>query len=224
MYNKVVMCMKKLDIIYEDKELIVVNKPAKKLTIATNKEELNTLYHEVYEYVHKKNKRNRIFIVHRLDKDTSGVVLFSKNEKLKYLLQDNWNEITKRSYLAIVEGIVKDKGTVKSYLKETKTLLTYSSNKKDGKLAITEYEPITYHNKNTLLKINIKTDRKNQIRVHMKDIGHPIIGDKKYGSKKDLYKRMTLHAYELELIHPITKKKMVFTAKIPNCFNEFKKI
>ena len=224
MYNKVVMCMKKLDIIYEDKELIVVNKPAKKLTIATNKEELNTLYHEVYEYVHKKNKRNRIFIVHRLDKDTSGVVLFSKNEKLKYLLQDNWNEITKRSYLAIVEGIVKDKGTVKSYLKETKTLLTYSSNKKDGKLAITEYEPITYHNKNTLLKINIKTGRKNQIRVHMKDIGHPIIGDKKYGSKKDLYKRMTLHAYELELIHPITKKKMVFTAKIPNCFNEFKKI
>lgn len=224
MYNKVVMCMKKLDIIYEDKELIVVNKPAKKLTIATNKEELNTLYHEVYEYVHKKNKRNRIFIVHRLDKDTSGVVLFSKNEKLKYLLQDNWNEITKRSYLAIVEGIVKYKGTVKSYLKETKTLLTYSSNKKDGKLAITEYEPISYHNKNTLLKINIKTGRKNQIRVHMKDIGHPIIGDKKYGSKKDLYKRMALHAYELELIHPITKKKMVFTAKIPNCFNEFKKI
>ena len=224
MYNKVVMCMKKLDIIYEDKELIVVNKSAKKLTIATNKGELNTLYHEVYEYVHKKNKRNRIFIVHRLDKDTSGVVLFSKNEKLKYLLQDNWNDITKRSYLAIVEGIVKDKGTVKSYLKETKTLLTYSSNKKDGKLAITEYEPISYHNKNTLLKINIKTGRKNQIRVHMKDIGHPIIGDKKYGSKKDLYKRMTLHAYELELIHPITKKKMVFTAKIPNCFNEFKKI
>ena len=213
------MKKKKLDIIYEDKELLVVNKPAKQLTIATNKQERNTLYHEVYEYVHQKHKKNRIFIVHRLDRDTSGIVVFAKNEKIKHLLQEHWNELAiTREYMAIVDGVIKEKGIIKSYLKETKTLRTYSTTKKDGKLAITEYEPITYHHNQTLLKIHIKTGRKNQIRVHMQDLGYPILGDKKYGNGKDPFHRMALIANKLELIHPVTHQKLVFETRLPKIF------
>lgn len=210
------MYMKKMDIIYEDKEFLVVNKPAKKLTIATSKEKIHTLYHEASEYVKKKHKKNRIFIVHRLDRDTSGIVVFSKNEKLKFALQNQWNELAiNREYLALVEGNLKKSGTIRSYLKETKTLLTYSSKKKDGKLAITHYKPLIHSPKQSLVEIHIDTGRKNQIRVHMKDLGHPIIGDKKYGSTKDPFHRMCLHASKLELIHPATKKHYIFEAKTP---------
>lgn len=221
MYNKTVMLMKKLDIIYEDKEFLVVNKPPKLLTIATDKERVHTLYHEASEYVKKQHKKNRIFIVHRLDRETSGVVIFAKNEVLKLELQAHWNELAiNREYLALVEGKLTSSGTIKSYLKETKTLLTYSSNKKDGKLAITHYKPLVSNPKQTLVEIHIDTGRKNQIRVHMKGLGHPILGDKKYGSKKDPYHRMCLHASKVELIHPKTKKHYLFEARIPN---EFKK-
>ncbi len=216
LYNSFVIQMKKLDIIYEDKEFLVINKPAKKLTIATEKEKIHTLYHEASEYVKKKHKKNRIFIVHRLDRDTSGVVLFVKNEQLKFALQNNWNELAlEREYLALVEGSLENSGTIRSYLKETKTLLTYSSKKKDGKLAITHYRPLCISTKQTLVKINIDTGRKNQIRVHMKDLGHPIVGDKKYGTGKDPYHRMCLHASKLKIIHPKTKKQYLFEARIP---------
>lgn len=209
---------KKLDIIYEDKEIIVVNKPAKKLTIATTKEQNRTLYHEVREYVKKQNPKNKIFIVHRLDKDTSGVILFAKNEKIKKLLQDNWDYLTvNREYLAIIEGIPKNKkDIIKSYLMETKTLQVFSTkDSKKGKLAITEYEVLKSNKSYSLLKINIKTGRKNQIRVHMSDINHPIVGDKKYNSKTNPLNRLGLHAKTLEIKHPITKKVMSFTAKVP---------
>lgn len=161
MYNKSVMYMKKLDIIYEDKEFLVINKPHKKLTIATDKEKIHTLYHEASEYVKKKHKKNRIFIVHRLDRDTSGVVVFVKNEHLKFALQEHWNELAvNREYLALVEGNLKNSGTIRSYLKETKTLLTYSTKKKDGKLAITHYKPLKNSPKQTLVEIHIDTGRK----------------------------------------------------------------
>ena len=124
--------MKKLDIIYEDKELLVVNKENNLLTIGNNKNKINTLYHEVRNYIHKKNQK--VFIVNRLDRDTSGIVLFAKNEKLKKLLQDNWNDIADRYYYAIVEGIPKNnKDTLKNYLKESSTLEVYVSNNNDGK-------------------------------------------------------------------------------------------
>lgn len=212
--------MKKLDIIYEDKEFLVINKPSHKLTIGTDREKIHTLYHEASEYVKKQHKRNKIFIVHRLDRDTSGIVLFVKNESLKFKLQEHWNELAiNREYLALVEGTLKTKGTMRSYLKETRTLLTYSTNKKDGKLAITHYTPLKSNKNQTLVKIKIDTGRKNQIRVHMKDLGYPIIGDKKYGSKKDPYHRMCLHAAKLEIIHPITKKHYIFNAGIPKIFD-----
>ena len=210
----------KLDIIYEDKAIIVVNKPSHLLTISTDNEKEKTLFHKVMMYEKKKNKNNKVFIVHRLDKDTSGLVLFAKEEKFKYKLQNNWDKDTKRGYVAVVHGKTENKKVLKSYLTETKTLLVHSTqDKKLGKLAITEYEKISENKKLTLLKINIKTGRKNQIRVQLNDEGNQIVGDKKYGeSKFDPLRRLCLHANYLSIIHPVTNKKMVFETMIPKEF------
>lgn len=209
---------RKLDILYEDKFLLIVNKPANLLTISTEKEKDRTLYNYVYDYLKKKNKNNKVFIVHRLDKDTSGIVMFAKEEKIKFCMQENWDKIV-RNYVAVVNGKVKNKkGVLKSYLMETKTHLTYSVNDKNGKLAITEYEKVLENNKYTMLSLNLKTGRKNQIRVGLADIGNSIVGDKKYGIKKDPIRRMALHANYMEFIHPKTKEKVVIDIDIPSCF------
>ena len=209
---------KKLDILYEDKFLIIVNKPANLLTISTEKEKERTLFHYVFDYLKKKNKNNKVFIVHRLDRDTSGIVIFAKDEKTKFYMQENWDKI-KRNYVAVVNGIVKkDKDTLKSYLQETKTHLTYSVNDKNGKLAITEYEKVLENKEYTMLSLNLKTGRKNQIRVQLADMGNSIVGDKKYGIKKDPIRRMALVANTLEFIHPKTKVKMFIDIDIPNSF------
>lgn len=210
----------KLDIIYEDKELIVVNKPSGLLTISTDKEKEKTLFHKVYMYIKKKNKNNKVFIVHRLDKDTSGIVLFAKNESLKMKLQNDWEKTAiERKYVAIVRGNVEKKnGQVVSWLKETKTLMTYSSKQpNDGKKAITNYRLIGSNDTYSLLDIEIKTGRKNQIRVHMKDIGHSIVGDHKYGAK-DGFRRMYLHAYKLTIKHPVNGNVLEFETDIPDEF------
>ena len=210
----------KLDILYEDKYLIAISKPANLLTIGTMKEREKTLYRKVSDYVKKQHKSNKIFIVHRLDKDTSGIILFAKSEEIKRKLQQNWDK-TKRLYVALVEGKVTKSGTIKNWLKETKTLMTYSSNKpNDGQLAITKYEPIISIKEYSLLKIEILTGRKNQIRVHMKDIKHPIVGDKKYGSTKNPIRRMTLHATYLKFTHPITNKEIELISNYPEIFNK----
>ena len=210
----------KLDIIYEDKSIIVVNKPSHLLTISTDNEKEKTLFHKVMLYEKRKNKSNKVFIVHRLDKDTSGLVLFAKDEKTKFKLQNNWDKETKRGYVAVVHGKTKDSDTLKSYLTETKTLLVHSTpDKKLGKLAITEYKRVLENKKLSLLKINIKTGRKNQIRVQLADNGNEIVGDKKYGENKfDPLRRLCLHANYLEIVHPVTNKKMVFELDIPKVF------
>lgn len=208
---------KELDIIYEDKDIIVVNKPAGLLTISTFKEKEKTLYHLVREYVKKVNKQNQIFVIHRLDRDTSGIVMFAKNEKIKNLYQNHWNDIVRtRKYQAIVEGILENKsGTLKSYLEENEEGYVYPS--KNGKLAITNYIVKKESKYYSLLDIDIKTGRKNQIRVQLKEIGHPIVGDKKYGNKKD---RMYLCAYELSLQNPVTKKIDTYKVNVPRKFKE----
>lgn len=213
--------MKKLDIIYEDKEIIVVNKEAKLLTISTDKVKNHTLYNEVSNYVKKQYPKNKIFVVHRLDKDTSGVILFVKNEKIKKAFQDNWeNIVIKREYVALVEGNNIGKGIIKSYLFETKTLQVLSSNNPNkGKLAITEYESIKESKKYSLVKINILTGRKNQIRVHLNLIGHSIVGDKKYGALTNPLNRLGLHATRLVITHPFTKEIMIFESNVPQVFN-----
>ncbi len=206
--------MKKLDIIYEDKDFLVVNKPAGLLTISDGKTN-NTLYSMARIYVKKQNPHNKIFIVHRLDKDTSGVILFSKNEKLKYLLQNDWNNLCLvREYYAIVEGIMpKEKDTLTNYLQESKTHQVYvTNNKRLGKLAITNYEVIEAKNNKSLLKINIETGRKNQIRCQLAFINHPIIGDRLYHNKA---KRLMLHATKLVIVQPITKQTYTFISPVP---------
>ena len=187
-YNK----SKDIKIIYEDNDIIVVDKPYNLLTISNGKE--ISLYNLVSDYVKKNNKKNKIFIVHRLDKDTSGLIVFAKNIKTKNYLQDNWNKVERR-YLALVNGITKESDILKNYLKENQNHFVYVSN--NGVLAITEYKKIKEINNNSLLDINIKTGKKNQIRVQLSNIGHPILGDKKYGINN--YKRLCLHAYKLVL-------------------------
>ena len=216
------MKKKKLDIIYEDKNIIVVNKPSGLLTVSTEKEKEKTLFKEVSLYVKKSNPKAKIFIIHRLDKDTSGIVVFAKNQNIKYKYQNNWdNLVIKRGYTAVVEGtLIKKKDTIKSYLRETKTFMVYSTNdRENGKLAITNYNVIKENKKYSMLDIDIKTGRKNQIRVHMNDINHPILGDKKYGDKKSNFSRLMLHASILIIINPITKKKMEFVCDTPKSFD-----
>ncbi|MBE6138571.1 MAG: RNA pseudouridine synthase [Firmicutes bacterium] len=211
----------RIDIIYEDKFIIVVNKPSNLLTIATDNEKEKTLFHKVISYEKQKNKNNKVFIVHRLDKDTSGLIVFAKSERVKKLLQDNWDRMAKtRGYVAVVEGkVVKKEGTIKNWIKERTNFTSYTSNKpNDGKLAITKYSVLNVSKSYSLLNIKILTGRKNQIRVHMNDIGHPIIGDKKYGAKTNPLKRLGLHANILELEHPITHKLITFECTIPMQF------
>lgn len=208
---------KELDIIYEDKNIIVVNKKAGLLTIANAKEKEKTLYHMVREYIKSTNKNNNIFIIHRLDRETSGIVMFAKSEKIKNLYQNKWNDLViSRKYAAIVEGILEQKsGTLRSYLEENEKGFVYSSNK--GKLAITDYIVKCENNNYSLLDINIKTGRKNQIRVQLKDIGHPLVGDKKYGNGG---KEMYLCAYELKITNPLTKKIDDYKINIPSKFKQ----
>ena len=210
---------KNIDIIYEDKDIIVINKPSGLLTVAKEKEKNKTAYHLVMEYLKKKNKNNRIFIIHRLDKDTSGIIMFAKNERAKHLYQDNWNDIVKkRCYYAVIDGKMENKeGTIKSYLKENGNMV-YSVKDRSGKLAITEYKVLKERKNISLLDINLKTGRKNQIRVHMKENKTPILGDLKYGEKSKLINRLALHAYKLELINPVTKKLLTFEINMPNEF------
>ena len=202
-YNK----SKDIIIIFFFLYLIVVDKPHNMLTISDGKNNI-TLYNLVSEYVKKNKKSNKIFIVHRLDKDTSGLVIFAKNLKTKKYLQNNWHSFI-RKYMAIVVGKTKAKDTLKNYLKENKNHYVYVSN--DGDLAITEYQKIKENSDYTWLDINIKTGKKNQIRVQLAYNNTPILGDTKYGNFK--HKRMCLHAYELMIINPKNNKKMVFKSK-----------
>ena len=211
------------DILMEDEHIIVVNKPSGLLTIATNKEKEKTLYHIVREYLISKNKNAKVFIVHRLDKDTSGIVVLAKDEKTKNKLQENWNEyVTLREYVAVVHGTLEKKeNQIIQKLKETKTNLVYVTKEDDGKEAITNYKVIKESNNYSMISIEIETGRKNQIRVAMASLNHPIVGDKKYGDKQDKENRLYLHANRLKMYYPEIKKELLFETATPN---EFKKI
>ncbi len=206
-------------IIYEDQDLIAIDKKEGLLSISTEKEKFNTAYRMVSDYLKKINPKAKIFIIHRLDKDTSGVLLFAKNKYIQELFQKNWNQIVlKREYIAIVLGKVTENKTIETYLKEDKFKNVYSD--KNGKKAITEFKVLKTNNNISLLQINIKTGRKNQIRVHLSEINHPIVGDKKYGKKSHLTDRLYLHANKLELIDPRNNKILKIKAEIPQNFKK----
>lgn len=208
-------------ILYEDRDIIIIDKPAGLLSMASDKEKERTAYHQLTDYVRLNDPEKRIFIVHRLDQDTSGVMLFAKSEAVKRSLQDNWKEaIVDRAYVAVVEGrIDRTEGVVKSWLKETKTRLVYSSSVPgDGQEAITRYKVLQAGARYSLLEIRLETGRKNQIRVHMKDMGHSIIGDKKYGAVANPIGRLGLHAHILAFYHPVSGELMRFETEVPKNF------
>jgi 23S rRNA pseudouridine1911/1915/1917 synthase len=211
-----------LNIIHEDDSIIVVEKSAGLLTIASETEKVNTAYYRLNEFLRLRASVSgeRIFIVHRLDRDTSGLLVFAKTEGIKRKLQENWNGVEKR-YHVIVEGKPKKaEGEVESRLNETKSLKVYSDpHSNDAKLSKTRYRVMRSGREYSLLEVLLETGRKNQIRVHLSDIGHPVAGDKKYGAKTNPLKRLGLHAYLLSFKHPVTGELLRFKSKMPRKFS-----
>ncbi len=220
-YSKKVIPDYNLDILYEDEYLIAINKPCGLLSISNEKEKIVTAYRMVSDYVKHNSNHKYIFVVHRLDQDTSGILMFSKNEKIRDKMQDNWNTTTKkRGYIAIVDGMLKGSGTKRSYLMEDRNQFVYSSKNNHGKEAITHYSVIKNNNNYSLVQVFIDTGRRNQIRVHLSEMGYPIVGDKKYKCKTNPIKRLCLHANILEFIHPVSKKLIHIESDIPKEFNK----
>lgn len=217
---------KGVTVLYEDYDILVVDKVSGLLTMGNAKVRENTAYFVLNEYVRKgiQKSKNRIFIVHRLDKDTSGVIIFAKNEKAKRYLQDEWKSFTKK-YYAVVNGTPpKKEETITSYLAENKAYKMYSVNDpKKGKLSKTKYKVLKESKKYSLLEIELLTGRKNQIRVHFSEKGFPVAGDKKYGNKGKGISRLMLHSASMTVIHPSTKEEMTFETKVPDCFESLLK-
>ncbi|NCB62459.1 MAG: RluA family pseudouridine synthase [Clostridia bacterium] len=206
--------------LYEDEQLIVINKPAGLLSIANDEEKTDTAYRHVTDYIRAKDPARRIFVVHRLDRDTSGVLLFAKDAQMKNALQEKWEKLViRRGYTAVTEGVpAESEGTVRSFLRETKGHMVFSGRGTDGKEAVTNYKVRLQNGRYALLDVDIDTGRKNQIRVHMKDLGCPIAGDKKYDAQTNPLRRLGLHASELRFRHPYTGKEVAFIAPEPTSF------
>ena len=207
-----------LKIIYEDDALVVINKEAGLLTIATDKEKRDTAYSIVSEYLKDSDPKSRVFILHRLDRETSGLMMFAKDKEVQEIMQKNWDDIIlTRSYVAVVEGTLSpEEGSIVSWLTEDKNYIMHSSfTNNGGQKAITHYRTLKANNHFSLIELNLETGRKNQIRVHLQHVGHPIIGDKKYGSRASLIRRVALHANELVFVHPITRETLQFKSGIP---------
>lgn len=207
-------------IVFEDEHLIVIDKQAGLLSMSAGSEHI-TAYSLLSAYLKQQNPDGKIFIVHRLDRDTSGLMIFAKSEEVQRTLQTGWqSDIRERTYVALVEGnMEKQEGTIKSYLFESKAFIMYSSqDPAKGELAITHYKTIRQGKNFALLEVNLETGKKNQIRVHMQDIGHSVAGDKKYGSKQNPIGRLGLHASTLAFLHPVTGESLRFTSGIPARF------
>ncbi len=215
-----------LSILYEDRDILVVDKVSGLLTISTEQIRDNTAYYLLNNYVRKGNpkSRHRVFIVHRLDRDTSGLLVFAKNEEAKRYLQAEWKNF-KKLYYAVVKGTLSEKeGLITSYLAENSVHKMYSvSDPEKGKLAKTQYKVLKESPTHSLLEIKLLTGRKNQIRVHFSDKGCPIAGDKKYGEKEKGIKRLALHSASITLTHPFSKKEITFSTKVPTYFESLLK-
>lgn len=216
-----------LEILHEDRDIIVVSKAAGLLTMGTGRDAGRTAHSALTNYVKKGNpkSRERVFIVHRLDRDTSGALVFARTEQAKRTLQDNWRGVEK-TYLAFVEGHPDPaEGTISSHLVESDSLRVYSTNDpKKGKLSHTKYQMVKTVGDRALLEIRLLTGRKNQIRVHLADKGWPIVGDSKYGQRIRDNKRLALHSHSLSFAHPYSGKPLTFTAPIPEAFSRLARI
>lgn len=212
-----------IKLVYEDPYILVVEKREGLLSIGTDKQKERTAHSILNEYVQRSGKQHRVYIVHRLDKDTSGLMVFAKDEKTKFTLQGYWDEIVKdRRYVAALSGeIEKDFGTITSWLKDNKVYVTYSSmSNNGGDKAITHYKTIKRANGYSLVELELETGRKNQIRVHMQDIHHPVLGDVKYGDGNNPLGRLALHAFKLCFYHPVTGDLLEFETPYPSSFKK----
>jgi 23S rRNA pseudouridine1911/1915/1917 synthase len=208
-------------IVFEDEHLIVIDKHAGILSVATENERDYTAYSFLSKHVKRGNPENKIFIVHRLDRDTSGVMVFAKSAAVQHQMQENWRDvITERTYVAIAEGVIEEnEGEISSYLHENAAMVVYSDqNPEGGKKAVTHFRVLKRSEEFTLLEVRLDTGRKNQIRVHMMEFGHPLINDKKYGGTMNPINRLGLHSKVLGFIHPVTKRPMRFETPIPRKF------
>ena len=218
----VVLKHPRLQLVYEDDDVIVINKGYGLLSVGTQshrKEE--SAYEILRNYVKEQNPSNKLYVVHRLDRDTSGLMMFAKTEEAQETLRHNWNNmVLDRLYVALLEGYVKeDSGYVKSRLMENSQFVVYSTqNPDEGKLALTRYKVLKRAHGLSLVEFSLDTGRKNQIRVHASEMGHPIMGDRKYGAKESRLNRLCLHARTLRFAHPITRKDMRFELPVPSRF------
>lgn len=214
-----------LNIVWEDDDLIVVNKREGLLSVSSTRVKERTAFHLLSDYVKKTDPRNKIFVLHRLDRDTSGLMMFAKNPRVQKELQSDWNRmITQRTYVAVVEGRPeKDSDLIVSNLIENAKMQVYVTAENDGKEAITRYRLLSSNGRYSLLELDLETGRKNQIRAQMQSIGHSIAGDYKYGAETDPAGRLMLHARRLFFIHPATGEEMRFETRIPDKFSSIAK-
>ena len=220
----VVLRHPRVKLVYEDKDVIVIEKGYGLLSVGipgAGKKKVESAYDIIREYVKKQNPVNKLFVVHRLDRDTSGLMMFAKTEEAMETLRHNWNNyVLERYYVALLEGLVKDdSGIIKSHLAENSQYLVYSTpDEEEGKLAVTRYKVLQRRHGCTLVEFALSTGRKNQIRVHASELGHPICGDRKYGAKSSRAGRLCLHARTLRFAHPMTRKDMNFESPVPREF------
>lgn len=209
-------------ILHEDRDVIVGNKSPGILTVGAMWEKENTVHNILNQYIRKGNTRSRacVFVVHRLDQATSGALIFAKTEEVQQYLKNNWKS-TIKTYYTIVHGHLKKKAdTIESYLSEDEDYHVHSSkNSEKGVLAQTQYEVIQETGSFSLIKVNLLTGKKNQIRVHMAELGCPVVGDAKYG-KNTKFKNLALHSASLEFTHPFSKKRILIKAKVPDYFKD----
>lgn len=209
-----------LKILYEDAYIIVVEKKEGLLSVATERQKERTAQHILNEYVKRIHKGNRIYVVHRLDRETSGIMMYAKDEKTQHTLRDNWHDLVRdRRYVAIVQGeMEQDEGTVCSWLTDRKLYVSSSPTDDGGKYSVTHYHTIKRANGFSLLELQLETGRKNQIRVHMQSLGHPVVGDERYGCEMNPLERLALHAFKLCFYHPVTHEWMEFETPYPTPF------
>lgn len=214
-----------IKILFEDDYLVVVEKAAGLLSIATSGEKERTAYSILSRYVKSIDPRNHIFVLHRLDRETSGVMMFAKSQEVQATMQNNWREmVLERTYSVIVEGkVLKPEGTVQSHLIESKAMKIHSTDNEKGQLAITYYKLKRQLKDYALMEVTLETGRKNQIRVHMQELGNPVAGDKKYGALTNPLQRLCLHASLLVFRHPVTREIMRFESPLPKSFQRLLK-
>ncbi len=211
----------RIKIVYEDDYIIVANKGYGLLSVSSDRVKENTAYRILSDYLKEDNPYAKLFVIHRLDRDTSGLIMYAKSEDVQFKLQRSWNEmVLDRRYVAVIHGAIEpSEGEISSYLTENSVHHVYSTtDKENGQFALTKYKTLQSNSRFSLVELQLSTGRKNQIRVHMSESGHPIAGDKRYGSKENPLGRLSLHAFRLRFVHPITRQDMLFETPLPPQF------